>query len=412
MHVSEPVHLAEEPIRIVDNHFTMPSHKTDLLQAPQDFPMALVRYTLCEMTITWHMYGGSDFGRAGRHTIPTNTMSTRHTAVEEEAEEVVYLGMSDAYRQGVSYSSGPGAKKGGGGGPVSGSTTWRTCGGPDRRQDVLIEFQLNRVRFSHETYPPTTKHASRQVLLVHEFEIRDKLAVSSINKLLYNNNNSNAFGPLRSPRHMLMIEAVHIRPDNPLPAQECCLRVSLSPLRLNIDQDSLLFLVGFFQEFGGAAGDGEGVGVVGGGAGGGGEADVDTLNATERTTLVDPPAPVLMVELPEALQELQARKMVSENLKLLMEEGSGDRQRVGVDEEEERQQQQQVMMTAATTAAYEVEEGAPVYFRSVRFEPAVQIRIDYQGKRVELSRGPLAGLIMGLGQLQASEFKLKAIKSK
>lgn len=352
------------------------------------------------MTITWHMYGGSDFGRAGRHNISTTTTTKRPTK-DEEPEEVVYLGMSDAYRQGVSYSS-----SGGVGGAKklndSGNLTWRTCGGPDRRQDVLIEFQLNRVRFSHETYPLTTKHASRQVLLVHEFEIRDKLAVSNINKLLYNNNNSSAFGPLRSPRHMLMIEAVHIRPDNPLPAQECCLRVSLSPLRLNIDQDSLLFLVGFFQEFGGAAGnDMEG--------GGGNETgDADALNATERTTLVDPPAPVLMVELPEALQELQARKMVSENLKLLMDEG-GEREAAAA------VASSSVMSnttTTTTTTTYDVEDTAPVYFRSVRFEPAVQIRIDYHGKRVELSRGPLAGLIMGLGQLQASEFKLKAIKSK
>lgn len=383
-------------------------HKTDLLQAPVDFPMALVRYTLCEMTITWHMYGGSDFGRAGRHNVGRSssrgggvaTMTRPNAAADEEPEEVIYLGMSDAYRQGVSYSSGSSKKTG----MDAAGLTWRACGGPDRRQDVLIEFQLNRVRFSHETYPLHTKQASRQVLLVHEFEIRDKLAVSDINKFLYN---STAFGPLRSQRHMLMIEAVHIRPDCPLPAQECCLRVSLSPLRLNIDQDALLFLVGFFQEFGGAAVEGDGEGVASGGGAEGG--DADALNATERTMLVDPPAPVLMVELPEALQELQARKMVSENLKLLMDEGAQSSSGGAGGQEEEEQERRG---SALSTATYEVEESAPVYFRSVRFEPAVQIRIDYHGKRVELSRGPLAGLIMGLGQLQASEFKLKAIKSK
>ena len=388
--------MTEEPIRIVDNHFTMPTHKTDLLQAPADFPMALVRYTLCEMTITWHMFGGSDFGRAGRHKVSEETRRLPN----EEPEEVVYLGMSDAYRQGVSYSTGGGAGDGAkkSNRDSGGLTHWKTCGGPDRRHDVLIEFQLNRVRFSHETYPQTTRQASRQVLLVHEFEIRDKLVVSNINKLLYNNNNSNAFGPLRSPRHMLMIEAVHIRPDNPLPAQECCLRVSLSPLRLNIDQDSLLFLVGFFQEFGGGAAEDER-------KGSGEPVDPDALNSTERTTLVDPPAPVLMVELPEALQELQARKMVSENLQLLMDEGA-----VGGGLEPETESV--MTTTTGTTGSLDVDNEAPTYFRSVRFEPAVQIRIDYHGKRVELSRGPLAGLIMGLGQLQASEFKLKAIKSK
>ncbi len=33
-----------------------------------------------------------------------------------------------------------------------------------------------------------------------------------------------------------MIKAVHMRPDPVLPAQECALKVSILPLRLNIDQ--------------------------------------------------------------------------------------------------------------------------------------------------------------------------------
>ena len=58
------VHMAEDPIRIIDNHFTVPSKKPDLLKAPKDFPMAIFRYTLCEASVTWHMYGGHDFASA------------------------------------------------------------------------------------------------------------------------------------------------------------------------------------------------------------------------------------------------------------------------------------------------------------------------------------------------------------
>jgi len=45
--------------------------------------------------------------------------------------------------------------------------------------------------------------------------------------------------------------AVHIRPDPKLSDQECCLKVTLLPLRLNIDQDSLLFLFNFFTDISG-----------------------------------------------------------------------------------------------------------------------------------------------------------------
>ena len=49
----------------------------------------------------------------------------------------------------------------------------------------------------------------------------------------------------------VVIKAVHLRPDPQLAVQECCLKVSLLPLRLNIDQDSLLFLFTFANEVSG-----------------------------------------------------------------------------------------------------------------------------------------------------------------
>lgn len=56
-----PVVQSDDPIRIIDNHFCAPHGKPDLLKAPADFPMAVQRYTLCEATLVWHMFGGHDF---------------------------------------------------------------------------------------------------------------------------------------------------------------------------------------------------------------------------------------------------------------------------------------------------------------------------------------------------------------
>lgn len=54
----------------------------------------------------------------------------------------------------------------------------------------------------------------------------------------------------------------------------------------------------------------------------------------------------------------------------------------------------------------------PVYFRDIRFDSEVSIRIDYHGKRIDMSGpgGALAGLLMGIGQLNCSEIKLRRFR--
>jgi len=43
------------------------------------------------------------------------------------------------------------------------------------------------------------------------------------------------------------------------------------------------------------------------------------------------------------------------------------------------------------------------------FSPEVLIRLDYQGKWVDMEQGTLAGLVVGLAQLNCSELRLKPI---
>ncbi|XP_053671919.1 autophagy-related protein 2 homolog A [Anopheles nili] len=392
---NQEVPVSEDPIRIVDNHFSVPNGKPDLLKAPEDFPSAVERYTICEMTVTWHIYGGRDFltkedrkrkvkqtapvGGASRPNDKQTTVATAGTVYLPTA-----LPMSEAYKSGVSYSKGsPSVTFGGAAQAALAKLTWKTRGGPDRQHDVTMEIHISKVQFSHESYPASTKEASRQVLLINEVEIVDGLAVSNIKKFLYHPKLPSRPTSKQSTNHMVVIKALHIRPNPALSAQECCLRVSLLPIRLNIDQDSLLFLIHFFNQLGG-----------GGEIGDGGAPPGQAGRHPERSTAASAPhqPPVMTVEsLPDAVQELQAKKMVSENLMLLIEE-----------EEKHKDAQE--------SAAYsESGDATPIYFRNVIFSPDVPIRIDYHGKRMELSHGSLAGLLMGLGQLQCSEIRLKKI---
>lgn len=280
--------------------------------------------------------------------------------------------MSDVYKMGVSYTKGsPNLTLGGSSSQPK--LTWKTRGGYGRKHDVLMEIYLNKVRFSHETYPNTTEQASRQVLLVTELEIRDRLAISNINKFLYHP--TVGFRTRQGNNHMVVVKALHLRPEPALKTQECCLRISLLPIRLNIDQDSLLFLINFFNELSG-----------------GDDLSDSTKSTNSQTALKPHQPPVMMVELPEAAQELQARKLVSENLSLLLNE-----------EDKSTKESTEAPTEPASDSS------SPIFFRHIIFSPDVPIRLDYQGKRVELSHGPLAGLLMGLGQLQCSEIRLKKI---
>lgn len=366
---NQEVPVLEEPIRIVDNHFSVPSGKPDLLLAPQGFPMAVTRYTICEMSVTWHLYGGHDFQTEEDRKKPK---------VKKSEHSFAHLPMSEAYKSGVSYSKGSPAVTFG---PITQKQTWKTRGGLERKHDVMMEVQINKVKFSHEVYPPNAEQASRQVLLITELEIWDRLAISDIKKFLYQS--SVGQRPSKGNNHMVVIKALHLRPNPVLPAQECCLRISILPIRLNIDQDSLLFLVNFFNLLGGGGDLSETTET--------GKYQQPSSRASQSSTTPSHQPPVMMVELPEAAQELAARKLVSENLMLLIEE-----------EEKNKENPQD-------TGTEMGDDSPPIYFRNVIFGPDVPIRIDYHGKRVELSHGPLAGLLMGLGQLQCSEIKLKKI---
>ncbi|XP_037027616.1 autophagy-related protein 2 homolog B [Bradysia coprophila] len=360
----EEVETTADSIQIVDSHFNPPG-KTDLLKAPENFPMAVVRYTVCEMTVTWQLFGGHDF--------PTPTDKQTQLPLKSQTTIKSRQKMSEAYKMGVSYSKGSPSVSFCSGTSSSGShrkLTWKERGGVNRRHDVLMEFYINKVRFSYERYPSNTKQASRQVLLVTDLEIRDRLAISQYNKFLYHKRVSTQ--SKKNVKPMLVVNATNLRPDRSLTRQECDLMVSVLPLNLHIDQDSLIFLVDFFSAIGSTSG----------------TDDVKNLPA-RRHSSPSHEQPVMMVDVPmPILQEHQIRQMVSQNLLSLMDEG-------------------EVEPETAETATY-VDDNSPIFFRKICFHE-VAINFDYKGKRVQLSHGPLTGLIMGLGQLQCSEIRLKSI---
>uniref|UniRef100_A0A673XHU7 Autophagy related 2B n=1 Tax=Salmo trutta TaxID=8032 RepID=A0A673XHU7_SALTR len=214
--------LIPDSIEIKDDHFGLPLDSSDSSRGALNFPVPELRYLIREISVIWHLYGGKDFGSSTFTSSPARSWGcTPHS----------------------SPSQTPVRQSRGGG---------RAGGGRGRNPDVLMEIQLSKVRFQHEVYPQAPvasgsaadQPVSRQVLIVQDLEIRDRLATSQMNKFLYLYSSKEM--PRTAHSNMLTVRALHMCPETGQAPQECCLRVSLMPLRLNIDQDALFFLKDFF----------------------------------------------------------------------------------------------------------------------------------------------------------------------
>ncbi|XP_053576099.1 autophagy-related protein 2 homolog A isoform X2 [Bombina bombina] len=341
----EPVvrKLVAGPIAVKDGHFSRPLGSTDLLKPPAKFPVPETRIVLREISVVWHLYGGKDFGSSRPNSARAHSPRTR-TSLQSA-------------RGSPSRSSVTNRPQ----------NTWRTQGGNGRIHDILIEIQLTKVSFQHETYPAPLGNEidqlqtgeaeevplARQVFIVQELEIRDRLASSQINKFLYLYTSEKM--PRRAHSNMLTIKALHVRPEAGLGGPECCLRMSLMPLRLNIDQDALFFLKDFF------------------------------------VSLASGIQPVVPVELGSEASRLDGQRRQSSS-------------------ETESALETSTQSSEEDSASPSSASDQPIYFREFRFTSEVPIWLDYQGKHVSTEQvGTFAGILIGLAQLNCSELKLKRL---
>ncbi|XP_035768737.1 autophagy-related protein 2 homolog A [Neolamprologus brichardi] len=347
--------LCEGPIRVKDSHFSRPRGSSDLLRAPSRFPVPQSRVVLREISVVWHLYGGKDFGGRPMSLHAQNINRGRSAPV-----------------RGSPSRSAPSSRP---------QNSWRSAGGIGRQHSLLMEIQLTKVSFQHESYPVVGQDGegsaapvvgvgpggeqplSRQVFIVQELEVRDRLASSQINKFLYLYTSESM--PRRAHSNMLTVKALQVCPESGLGGPECCLRVSLLPLRLNIDQDALFFLKDFFSNL------------------------ASSVN------------PYLPVD-PAAEVKADFSQKGSEDLEMAAAAGS-----LGPDltASVETTYSEQSSSSAGSSASSD----QPIYFREFRFTSEVPIWLDYHGKHVVIEQGTFAGILIGLAQLNCSELKLKRL---
>ena len=315
----------ESKIVVIDNYFTPVHGRADHLKAPDHFPIPVMRYTVREISCSWFIFGGNDF--------PEKDSSGKKSKDKKSSE--IHTKYPPEYVKRTFHQSD------------------KKQGGINRDYKVLMEFHVNKGRFQHEIYGPDEKFASRTVFTISNFEIHDRLQSSQINKFLYHFHNEAS--PKQSHANMLLIKALLVRSEKHKDP-ECRLKVSLQPLRLNIDQDALIFLSEFFTNLGQSVNEE-----------GNFSFDDGSSYGTAASTFAEPKL--------EVKHRLDAK-----------------------------------VIDVDMNGASEPGIVRPLFFKEFVFSPAVPIRLDYRGKRIDIEQGKIAGLLMGLGQLNCSQLKLQKIE--
>ncbi|GAB1294781.1 Autophagy-related protein 2 homolog B [Apodemus speciosus] len=343
--------MVDDAIVIRDDYFSLPIARTDSSRAPLHFPIPAVRYVVKELSLVWHLYGGKDFATAPP-TSPAKSYISPHSSPSQTPTR---HGRHTVY------------------------------GGKGRNHDFLMEIQLSKVKFQHEVYPPCKPECesslfeypvSRQVFIVQDLEIRDRLATSQMNKFLYlycskdmpRKAHSNMAGLLC----MFLVSGAHSVDQADLELRSTCSAFPGPGLK-----DALFFLKDFFTSL---------------------STEVELLLTPDPEVTKSPGADVTC-SLPRHLSTSKEPNLVvsfpgpkqpSPNHSAnSVEGGNGLEGDFSADETPFSDQ--------------------PVFFREFRFTAEVPIRLDYHGKHVSMDQGTLAGILIGLAQLNCSELKLKRL---
>ena len=345
----------EDPVVFVENHFPVPEKSIDYLKTPQGFPAFQSRITLKRISVQWQIFGGKDLTPGTSFTV----LGGGGVAVDRSILLSTIVGKGGL------------------------AEALKTRGGPQRIESQLIEVHLHQLSAQHELYPDSCREASRQIVILKSFEIVDKLAASDFNKLLHLYTCSTL--PRQSNSNMFSLKCVNLRPDGgrgPIP-EETNLSLSLQPLRLNIDQDTLLFIVDFFSSLFPALSDvspapASGLATVGSGSSPGPSVDECrgmTIRYTRESDAV----------------EIQPQEVAQEAAEEEFEDSHEEAQVGGELDEEDldrhpRERSSSPAQPSASQSSSQASRTRQPYIRTFVFSRDVPIRIDYSAKYLDLSQ--------------------------
>nr|AWV66721.1 autophagy-related protein 2 [Brachionus calyciflorus] len=245
-----------------EDHFKKPLTKIDVLKAPDTYPCPLNVYCVQEISINWFLYGGSDFDTQVIEEKESldQSRSRQNSTSSISTSPHSFKSMSILSSPNVKYSNNNTVqfnkerycKAGGRIIKKYDNLNWLTRGGSGRNLDICMEIALHKVKtkvdvFSDLTDTPTEyPYLYRIALAIGDIEIRDKLSSSSFNMFLFRYESDTC--PKHTNSNMIFFKFLCSKSLDDQKLLECDIKVSVQPLRFNIDQDALIFLIEFFQQ--------------------------------------------------------------------------------------------------------------------------------------------------------------------
>lgn len=312
------------------------------------------------------------------------------------------------------------------------SSDMKQAGGPGRETDRCIQLYLSKIKCLYELAKPTSEMpvAWRFILLIQEIEIRDRLECSDINKMLYEYTNESL--PRRS---VPLLTIKNVATINPIDGcEECDLRISVKPLRLNVDQDTLMFIIEFFNNFSKSLNNNNNPSTCRRNS----AQTRSNIRTTTNNAVGKTSAPSSSFEpAPEAggsgskgsSRAINSRsKTNSESESIRSNSSSTTRRTRQTSESSIERVHSTISKSTPTTTTNSLNQPRTsssatknnntngstkqaIYIKSFTFSPEVPIRVDYHAKHMDLQQGALAGILMGLADLDRSELIIKRIQA-
>ncbi|CAD6188733.1 unnamed protein product [Caenorhabditis auriculariae] len=190
------------------NHFPIPDEwRADgLPQLPDGHPKPIVRYLLKDLTVKVNLYGGSDLSQ---YPPKPKSYST------------------DEYREGRGKGQ---------------NIHPQARGGEFRDHSVAVCLEFSKITFMHQFFEKPAPFMTTTLFSIRDVVVRDRVHASDIKDMLYQY--STASEPRRTSAPMLAIRIAQNQKN------EGKMRVSMLPIKINIDQDTLEFVTDFIEELG------------------------------------------------------------------------------------------------------------------------------------------------------------------